>query len=88
MRDRKRKNLNIPNLELHTSAEMLAAIQMGLIVVLIELRLWRNRPTHPALPLMVSISGDVNGNLQSSRQHSKTGNVVLMLVSDHDGRQL
>src|SRR5438105_15034948 len=88
MRNGEGKYFDVADSESFARVEVLAAIEMSLVVVLVQVGLPGRRSAHPALPLLMRVPGDVDRNLQSESQDSESSHMVLMLMRDHHGGEL
>src|SRR5207237_4375662 len=85
--NRERENFNVANLEFFSRAKVLTSLEIGFIVILVELCLFARRSAHPTLPLLMRMCGNANRDRQLRCEHSSTGSLVLMLVRSDDGAQ-
>src|SRR5438270_4097933 len=88
MRNGEGKYFDVADSESFARVEVLAAIEMSLVVVLVQVGLPSRRSAHPALPLLMRVPSDVDRNLQSARQDSESGHMVLMLMRDNHRGEL
>src|SRR5690349_14838095 len=76
VRNREREHFDVADGKAFASTKVLATIKMRFVIVFVKRRLSCCRPAHPALPFLMRVSGDVDGNLQLARHHAEAADMV------------